>query len=335
MRMTATMWAGRAAVMLCIALATPLHATSTLPVLPIWPKGAPVVADWPGRVSGAVKEEFQSGGADEWSDSVWNVTEPSLQPFLPDRDKATGAAVIVAPGGGFRLLSIRKEGTAVAQWLADHGVAAFVLTYRTIQKMPGESAEAMRVRINADPRLANGVSGAPGVADGLEALRIVRARAGEWGIDPHRVGVVGFSAGGHVAGMMALAPAQADRPDFAGLIYGVPFLNPLPPLPDANLPWPPGTQKEPWLRPKPTAAPGALPPMFMAMAQDDVLVGDGLRAFYDTLFKSGYRPELHIYAWGSHGFGVKPQGSTSDRWIDEFRGWIAAQGLDRARRSGG
>lgn len=321
----------RALLAICIATATPLHAHTTLPSVPLWPQGTPDAGDWAGKATPRPAEKLATAPGDAWSATLSDVTEPTLQPFLPAPGTATGAAVIVAPGGGFRHLSIRKEGTAVAEWLADHGVAAFVLKYRLVQHLPGETEEAMRRRVNSDPRLMNGVAGEPGAADGLQAVRLVRERAKAWNIDPHRVGIVGFSAGGHVAGMAAIAPRKADRADFAGLIYGMPFANPLPPLPDANLPWPAGTPSEPWLRPKPTPAPGALPPLFLAMAQDDRLVDQGMRAFYDALFAKGYQPELHLYAWGNHGFGLKPQGSTSDRWLVEFRDWMTALGFDKSR----
>lgn len=316
---------------ICIATATPLQARSTLPPLPLWPQGTPDTGDWAGKATPTPPERLDATPGDPWDATISDVTEPTLEPFLPDPGTATGAAVIVAPGGGFRHLSIRKEGTAVAEWLADHGVAAFVLKYRLVQRRPGEDEEAMRRRVNADPRLMGGLAGEPGAADGLQAVRLVRERAGAWKIDPHRVGIVGFSAGGHVAGMAAIAPRKEDRADFAGLIYGMPFTTPLPPLPEANLPWPAGTPSEPWLRPRPTPAPDALPPLFLAMAQDDVLVGQGMRGFYDALFARGYRPELHLYAWGSHGFGLKPQGSTSDRWLEEFRAWMTAMGFDQPR----
>jgi len=271
-------------------------------------------------------EEARDGG-----ESLWNVAVPTFQAYLPAPSKANGAAVIIAPGGGFRFLSIRKEGTQVAHWLAQRGIAAFVLKYRVIQILPGETGDLMRERVNRNPAFANGVSGQPATADGIEALRQIRASAARYGIDPHRIGVVGFSAGGHVAAMMALAGAEKDRPDFAGLIYGMPFLNPPPPLPAANLPFPPGTPPEPWLQARPTPAPGALPPLFMAGAQDDMIAGAGFRQFYEALYGAGYRPELHMFHRGNHGFGMKPQGSSSDRWIDEFHWWIESEGFTKSR----
>ncbi|HWU02115.1 MAG TPA: alpha/beta hydrolase [Novosphingobium sp.] len=307
------------------AQAAPAAAVRVLPARLLW-NGAPAApAAWPGTIPAGTAEEAKNNG--EW---IYNVSAPSWQPYLPDPAKATGAAVIVAPGGGFRFLSIHSEGTRVAQWLAERGIAAFVLKYRTTYLKPGETNEQMRVRVNAT--MPNGQAGDAGVVDGLEALRQIRAHAAEFGIDPHRVGVVGFSAGGHVAGMMASAANEKDRPDFAGLIYGMPFKTPIPPIPAANLPYPPGTPKEPWLQPKPTPAPGALPPMFMVLAQDDLVAGYGFRPYYDALFAAGYRPELHLYHAGNHGFGMKPQGTTSDHWIDEFGWWIEAMGFNHAAK---
>jgi acetyl esterase/lipase len=293
----------------------------------VWPQGVPLPGDWPGASAQPVTEGTSADG-----EMVWNVTQPSYQAFLPAPGKANGASVIIAPGGGFRVLSIRNSGTKVAEWLAARGIAAFVLRYRLVHMLPGETPESMRVRLNRT--IPVGRLGEPAAADGIQALRLIRARSARYGIDPQRIGVIGFSAGGHVAGMMALAKEPAERPAFAGLIYGMPFSTPLPPVPPANLPFPAGTPSEPWLQPKPTPAPGALPRLFMAMAQDDVSVGSGFRAFYDTLYAAGYRPELHLYHKGSHGFGMKRQGTTSDHWIEEFHWWLEAEGLTQRRSPG-
>lgn len=295
--------------------------------VPVWPGGAPENRGAPGQAAVLVQEELRENGR-----QIWNVTQPSYQAFLPAPARATGTAVIIAPGGGFRFLSMVSEGNLVAEWLTDHGIAAFVLKYRLIQTLPGETAEQMRVRINTTMPL--GTRGEPGAADGIEALRLIRARAGEYGIDPSRVGVVGFSAGGHVAGKMALAADPQLRPAFAGLIYGMPFDDTKPKLPPASLPYPPGTPEEPWLRPAPTPAPGRLPPLFMAMAQDDVLAGAGFRVFYDNLIAQNYYPELHLYQRGNHGFGMNRQGGTSDHWLQEFVWWIEGEGLMKASPKG-
>lgn len=285
--------------------------------VPVWPGGVPSMEGWPGKLDIPVSEELRENG-----EQVLNVTVPTLQPFLPDPERAMGAAVIVAPGGGFRLLAIHHEGTRAARWLAERGIAAFVLKYRVIQSPPGETDAQMRSRVQA---MNSGAGGIPGVEDAAEALRIVRTNAASWGIDPGKVGIVGFSAGGHVAGMTMFAADPANRPAFAGLIYGMPFGTPDPVIPPANLPFPEGAPKEPWLQPKPTPAPGRLPPVFMAMAQDDLAVGQGFRAFYDRLFAAGYRPELHLYQRGNHGFGMATRRTTADRWIEQFGWWIETE----------
>jgi acetyl esterase/lipase len=312
-----------------LSLAAPAQACSqgvcVLPARPVWTAGPPALADGFGSAPKPGPDEEREGG-----ETIVNVSQPSYQPFLPEPGRATGAAVLVAPGGGFRQLSIRNEGTRVAQWLAERGIAAFVLRYRTIYQPPTESAESFRQRVfTAMTTGPQGQIGAAGAADGQQALREIRAHAAEFGIDPQRVGAVGFSAGGHVVGMMALATEPRERPDFAGLIYGPPMITP-PTLPPAHLPYPPGTPKEPWLRPAPTPAPGALPPFFIVMAQDDRLVSSGVRGFYDALFAAGYGPELHLYRSGGHGFGMKPQGSTSDHWLQAFHWWIEAGGFTKA-----
>jgi len=288
----------------------------------LWQGDAPTLKDWPGTAPHAGPDEVRDDG-----DVVFNVTRPSYQAFLPAPGKATGAAVLVAPGGGFIYLSLRNEGTEVARWLAEHGIAAFVLRYRTFYQAPGESRDDVMKRML--PAMGSGQAGAASVADGMEALRQIRAHAAEFGIDPHRIGGVGFSAGAHVVGMMALAPDERERLDFVGLVYGLPIG--VQQLPPANLPFPPGTPKEVWLQPAPTPAPGAMPPTFLAMAQDDVLVGQGVRRFYDDMFAAGYRPEVHLFVRGHHGFGMKPQGSTSDHWMDMFHGWIEALGFTASK----
>ncbi|ATW03395.1 alpha/beta hydrolase [Sphingorhabdus sp. YGSMI21] len=298
-----------------VAGAEPVSSTGVreLAPVPVWPDGVPSMAGWPGLTNVPVTEELRENG-----EQVWNVTVPTLQPFLPDPNKANGMAVVIAPGGGFRLLAIHHEGTRVARWFAARGVAAFVLKYRLIQTPPGESNEQMRQRVQQT--LAPGIGGEPGVADAKESLRIVRANARRWQISPAKIGVVGFSAGGHIAAMTMFGPL-AERPAFAGMIYGMPFSDPAPEIPAANLPYPEGTPSEPWLQPPATPAPDRLPPMFLAMAQDDLAVGIGFRAFYDKLFAAGYRPEMHLYGKGEHAFGMAKSDITADLWPEQFLSW--------------
>jgi dienelactone hydrolase len=156
--------------------------------------------------------------------TVRNITAPTLTPFLPSPEKATGAAVVIAPGGAFVYLEIEKEGYDVARWMAAHGIAAFVLKYRT--KPLGRDTEALLSAIAAlkvaesgelDPPLS---TPAEALQDAMDAMRLVRERATEWKVDPHRVGFLGFSAGAITTLSLASANGETARPDFIGSIYG-------------------------------------------------------------------------------------------------------------------
>jgi acetyl esterase/lipase len=209
---------------------------------------------------------------------------PSLYVFLPPKEKANGTAMVVAPGGGHTQLVIDKEGWEVADWLNERGIAAFVLKYR-LAKAPGVKYT-----------LPNEV-----YADAARAIRMVRSRAEEWRVNPGKIGFIGFSAGGEVAGMVetkfdAGKPDAADpiervssRPDFDVLIY--PWYRP-----GANKP------DEPALFPVPKDA----PPVFMVCADDDRSHVEPTVKFYLELEAARVPTEMHIYAYGGHGFGLRP-----------------------------
>jgi len=227
---------------------------------------------------------------------VFNVVTPTLTPYLPERTKATGTGIIIAPGGAFVALAIDLEGHQVARWLQNKGIAAFVLKYRILEK----HQEGIPRDLNMDE------AGKYGIADGIQAVKVVRQHAAEWGISPNRVGFMGFSAGAMVASGALLQQDPATRPNFAAPIYGGPF---------GIMP----------------AIPEKLPPIFLAWAQDDALaLGAGIQ-FYDSLKAAGYKPEAHIFSSGGHGFGMRKQGTTSDHWIDEFYYWLEARGLTRRK----
>lgn len=226
---------------------------------------------------------------------IQNVTHPTLTAFLPDRARATGTGVIIAPGGYFVALAISREGYDVARWLQARGIAAFVLKYRILERRQ----EGVPGPMNMDS------AGRFGMADGIQAVRVVRQHAAEWGISPDRVGILGFSAGGMVASATLLQADSAARPNFAAMIYGAPF----------------GTMPR---------IPSRLPPIFMAWAQDDNVALEPVVRFYDALLAAGHRPEAHIFNAGGHGFGMQRQGTSSDRWIDAFYGWLEAGGFTRA-----
>lgn len=236
-----------------------------------------------------------------------NVTVATLTPFLPDPAKATGAAVIVAPGGGFRTLSMNNEGWDVARALAAHGVAAFVLKYRLNQTPPdpaqfarsmaqlfSDGARAARAPVQQDPALAL----APQLADARAAFALVRARATAWRVNPDRIGMVGFSAGAMLTMATALRGQEA-RPAFIGNIYG--------PLTAVGVP-------------------ASAPPLFIALAADDPLFGNAGFGLVES-WRAAKRPvEFHLYEQGGHGFGMYQKTSTSTGWFGDFVRWLGMHG---------
>lgn len=236
-----------------------------------------------------------------------NVTVATLTPFLPAPGTATGAAVIVAPGGGFRTLSMENEGWDVARALAKRGVAAFVLKYRLNQTpadMPGFeksmaeifSGSAPRPRV--DPAAMTARLG-PQIADARAAFTLVRRRAAEWKVDPDRVGMIGFSAGAMLTMATTLA-GQDARPAFIADIYG--------PLGAVDVP-------------------ADAPPLFVALAADDpFFAGDGIGLI--DRWRAAKRPvEFHLYEQGGHGFGMYPKPTTSTGWFDAYVRWLGMHGL--------
>jgi acetyl esterase/lipase len=240
-----------------------------------------------------------------------NVTEATLTPFLPDPAKATGTAVIVAPGGGFVTLSMENEGWDVAKALAKQGIAAFVLKYRLNQTPAAlsEYADSTRRPRTAPPGGSPGAGPASAgmkaqLEDARAAFALVRARAGKWGIDPDRVGMVGFSAGAMLTMTTEYAVPEA-RPAFLGDIYG--------PLGTVDVP------KE-------------APPLFVALAADDPLFGNSGFGIVESWHKAGRPVEFHYYEQGGHGFGMYPKETTSTGWFSAFTSWLRMHGyLDRKR----
>lgn len=235
-----------------------------------------------------------------------NVSVATLTPFLPAPEKATGTAVIVAPGGGFRTLSMQNEGWDVARALAARGIAAFVLKYRLEPTPAGLDAFAtdMRERMSGarpahllDPSKAVAHLG-PQLADARAAFALVRERADDWGIDRDRVGMVGFSAGAMLTLATTLAVEDA-KPAFIATVYG-----PLSAL----------------------EVPADAPPLFVAIAADDGLFADG---GFDLIerWRAARRPvEFHLYERGGHGFGMYPKATTSTGWFAAFVDWMKMHG---------
>lgn len=235
---------------------------------------------------------------------VRNVSQPSLTAFLPAQGRGNGTAVIVAPGGGFVMLSWESEGTRVAQRLAELGYTAFVLKYR-LNPTPSDTetftADFLKMMKGLEQSTEPQIPGPAeryAAADAAGAIRLVRQRAAEWGVDSKRVGIVGFSAGGMTASNVATLDIP-DRPNFVGIIYGG-LRNPVPR--DA-------------------------PPAFIATAADDHLLKDAAIPMFQAWRAAGRPAELHLYEKGGHGFGMNVRGHTSDRWFDQFVWWLEARGM--------
>jgi acetyl esterase/lipase len=189
------------------------------------------------------------------------------------------------------------EGNEMARWLQQKGIAAFVLKYRLMKK----TQEGIPKNLNMDEACRYGI------ADAIQAIKMVRQHTAEWGISPERVGFLGFSAGGMIASEALVQKDASARPNFVGLIYGAPF----------------GVMP---------AIPANLQPTFMAWAQDDTVARDTMVRFYSALMSAGNRPEVHIFSAGGHGFVMGRQGTSSEHWIDQFYYWLEAQGLTRSAR---
>jgi acetyl esterase/lipase len=258
--------------------------------IPLWPNGAP------GSEGKTAKEIVQRSSSGERS--VYSVHNPSITPYLPTKEKNTGAAVLVIPGGGHRVLAIEHEGYNVAQWLSEHGIAAFVLKYRLAR----ETNSTYKIEVEA-------------LGDTQRAIRLIRSRSQEWGVDPNRLGVMGFSAGGELAAFASMRfdkgvessndsiERQSSKPDFQALIY-------------------PGTSRK--IEPTKDS-----PPAFLACAYNDRPdISEGLAEVYLRFKKVSVPAELHIYSTGGHGFGVrasnkKPVGS----WLTRFDEWLGDSGF--------
>jgi acetyl esterase/lipase len=255
--------------------------------------GAQTVDIWPGVAPGSEQWAHKELTVDDTpiGTVILNVVKPTLTAYLPEPSNANGTAVLIAPGGAFVALAMGQEGPVIARWFQERGVAAFVLKYRLLERIDGGPLPS-----NFDE------AGKYGIADGIQALQVIRQRATEWRVNANRVGFVGFSAGAMVVSGALLQTDARARPDFAGVIYGAPF----------------GVMP---------AIPKQLPPLFLAWAQDDEQALTFIVRFHDALRAAGHKPEVHAYSAGGHGFASKQQGTTSDNWLEHFQAWMRAQGF--------
>jgi acetyl esterase/lipase len=282
--------------------------------LRLWPNGAPGSEDW------SFAESVTTSAAGDRV--ITNVREPTLTVFLPDARVATGTAAVIAPGGALRVLGFDNEGVKLAQWLNERGIAGFVLKYRTLQQdpsvprgpppgmpAPGSVPRQELVIVNGNANPAPDDTGLTevlelAIADAQAALTLVRSRAAEWRIDPARVGIVGFSAGGGVAVGTALAAESAASPDFLVSVYG-------PSLQDVIVP-------------------AHAPPLFVAVGAAHFNVTNGCLALFAAWKAAGKPAEIHVYDGIGGGFGMTQRGHPVDGWTDRLHEWLVARKLTRA-----
>jgi acetyl esterase/lipase len=276
----------------CLLAVAQLQAPPNKQIVPLWPNGAAGSEGKTGQEAVRISSEGDH--------VVSGVHHPSITVYLPAKEKATGAGIVIIPGGGHRELWMDHEGYRIAQWLSDRGVSAFVVKYR-LAKEPGST-----YTVEQDS-----------LGDVQRAIRTVRSRAAEWNVDPQRVGVIGFSAGGELAALASTrndagnrdaadpVDRESSRPAFQALIYpGIP-------------------QDEIKSLTKDT------PPAFLLCGEDDrVDISQGLPELYVAFKRAGVSAELHVFAGVGHGFGLRDtnHGPVAG-WLELFYEWLGQRGL--------
>lgn len=241
--------------------------------------------------------------------TVYNVADPTLTVVTPDSSVANGTAVIICPGGGFHFIAIDHEGMQVAQSLAKKGITALILKYRLVHIEGDNPFDDM---VNAEDPKAWDEESYPiiplAVADGRQAIRYVRDHAAQYNIHPDRIGIMGFSAGGMVAGLTAFNYSVENRPDFVAPIYGD--------LPASRL----------------GEVATDAPPLYLACTQDDEFEFASHAIGMYNLWYAAKRPtELHLFTSGGHGFGIGHPSNTTHQWLDKFSDWLLMMGLMEKR----
>lgn len=282
---------------LCFLLAGPAAAVEPLVTLDVWPGVAP------GEKGDIGPERLGNVTPDKPVTRITNVSKPSLAVFKPAAEKDTGAAVLICPGGGYSILAYDLEGTEVAEWLGSIGVTGIVLKYRVPRREGREKHDAP-------------------LQDAQRAMSLVRSKAAEWKIDPERIGILGFSAGGHLSATTATNSDRRNyepidavdevscRPDFAVLVYPAYLLQ----------------EKSTELAPEIRVS-KETPPIFFAHASDDPHSAENSVYTYLALKKAGVSGEMHIYASGGHGFGLRPSEHACCTWPARCAEWMKGRGL--------
>jgi acetyl esterase/lipase len=276
-----------------------LAISATNPEVLLWPNGAP------GSEGKTTADVIEAPNQSHGYLKVTGVNHPSVTVYLPAPEKATVAAMIIAPGGGHQFLNFDQEGTYVAEYLNGIGVAAFVLKYR-LAREPGSTYKVAEHAL----------------ADAQRAIRLVRSRAAEWGVNAQRVGIMGFSAGGEVAALASTGfdegkadaadavEKQSSRPDFDALIY-------------------PGIRAANYTIPK------NMPATFLLCADNDKGPSTALSELYPMLKAAGIQTEVHVYATGGHGFGINPNtknpSPAATSWQMRLGDWLKQIGALKPR----
>jgi acetyl esterase/lipase len=272
-------------IQLALLLALPLMAQQTIPLR----LDRPVDPSAPAE---KIEERGKGGVVDR---AITNISQPTVTVYLPAKDKANGTGIVIAPGGGYQHLAIDKEGHDIARWLNTVGIGAIVLKYR----LPGSMRGVSQTDIQQ-------VAGKIHVAleDAEAAIRLTRENAVKWNLKPNAIGMMGFSAGGHLAVMMGMVAPSDARPDF--LVLGYPAI------------------------PRVLNVTAATPRTFLVAADDDPTVNaaDNAGRFFAALHAAKVPAELHIYSSGGHGFGILKSGKTSAAWPNALLAWLKEAHLD-------
>jgi acetyl esterase/lipase len=275
----------------CGFLFTTLAMAADLTTIPLQPAGSSAFNPGPERDTTTAKDNLVAG---KRVVRLGDVSDPTLTFYPAPRGNNSGAIVLVFPGGGYRILALDLEGSEVCDWLNSIGVSAALVKYR-VPPAPG----ALRYS-------------AP-LLDAQHAFEVVRSHAAEWQIDAHRIGVIGFSAGGHLA---ALVSNSDFRPDFALLIYPA-YLT---------------AENDLTVLAPELSVSAATPPSFLIQTEDDGVHVENSLVYYAALKKFNVPAEMHIFAKGGHGYGLRPTAEPVTQWPKLAEAWLRARGLLHSAR---
>lgn len=302
----------RLSVFFCIVLVQPAYSQE---VISLWPDGA-----IPNAIAGVPNAEKSETGADGIL-RISNVSVPTMTAYLPPKDKATGAVVLICPGGGYSILASGHEGEEVATWFTGMGVAAFVLKYR----LPDEKIMTNQQEVP--------------LMDAMQGMKLIRQRAAQYGIDPNKIGVMGFSAGGHLASTLSThyfrgaQASEAAKPNFSILLYPVitfgdkahtgsrdKLLGKLNNSPEQVAYYSNELQVT-----------GQTPPTFLVHSENDKAVPvENSISYYLACLKSDVPAEMHLYPAGGHGYGLRTAKFGSlNTWPESCKAWLKSLGVVR------